>query len=269
MGYRIGSFNIKKSARDDIKDRDFYDLINRMIAREGIDIFAFQEAKSLYFVRNLRRNLPSCWRGETIGNSELAFVWNANRVRECSPAQAPRIFTDYPGRARDRMERDPAYGRFTPADYDLNCEFRLINIHIKHGGDDSPGSVAVREFECNLALGVIYETIDKPPRGKDGNFRSIFTVVLGDYNLDCARCDACAPGSVRTFQEEKTTLMKEEPGYKNSYDHFSYDAKHYAGVPRRPPSRIDAVEGLPYFAGDFTGYQKKISDHVPVKLEIF
>jgi hypothetical protein len=253
-----------RSNRDDSKDRDFYGFINRLIAEEGIDIFAFQEAKNINFVKGLRRNLPPHWMGESLRNSELAFVWNSERVEECSRWHGPRIFVDYSSDIR--MDREPAYGRFAPIGIGPNVEFRLVNIHIKHGGDDLAASIETRKLECGLAKGVIYQTVDKPPMGKDGNFRSIFTVVLGDYNLDCDTCNDCGLENVRTFQDAETTLKEKEPGYKNSYDHFSYDAVNNSSVPFKP-SRIDAVKD--YFNGEFTIYRQKISDHVPVKLEIY
>lgn len=264
MGYNICSFNILRSARNDENDRDFYDFISKLIAREGIVIFAFQEAKDIFFIRGLRKNLPPHWKGEYLPNSELAFVWDSRRVEECSRRNEPRIFMNYP--SDTHMAREPVYGRFKPVDFDLNCEFRLINVHLYHGGDDSLASMLIRRIECDLAKGVIYQMIDKPPMGRDGNFRSIFTVVLGDYNLNCDECNTCGYTDVSTYQDEGTTLKKKEPGYCNSYDHFSYEKD--SSVPRCPPSRINAVEDYPEFGGDFQRYRGKISDHVPVKLEI-
>ena len=268
MSYRICSFNVLRSVRGDDKDRKFFDFIKKLIYKERIDIFAFQEATNINFIESVLRNISSYfshWNGGALHNSNLAFVWNSNRVEECSRRHEPRIFSDY--RSDTRMFREPAYGRFRPVDFKLNCEFRLINIHIKHGGDDSAESINTRKLECDLAKGVIYQTIDKPSTGKDGSFNRVFTVVLGDYNLDCDTCNTRGPENIRTFQDEKTTLKKDGPGYKNSYDHFSYDIKNNGTVPRNPPSRIDAVKD--YFQDDFTLYRKEVSDHVPVKLEIF
>lgn len=267
MSYRICSFNVLRSIRSDTNDRAFYALLYQLIADEGIDIFAFQEAKNINFiknvVKNVVKNLLSHWVGEPVQDSELAFVWNANRVAECSKHREPHA-VNY--RSKRPMSREPILARFVPVDFKLNFEMRLVNVHIKHGGDDSAKSIDTRKYECSLAKGIIYEMVDKPPTGKDGSFRSVFTVVLGDYNLDCDACNQCGPEIVRTFQDEKTTLKASElePGYKNSYDHFSYRVD--STEPRSTPYRIDAVRR--YFNGDFKGYRKKVSDHVPVKLEL-
>lgn len=266
MSYCICSLNVLRSVRGDDKDRDFYEFINRLIATEGIDILAIQEARNINFIKNLRRNLPSFWMGENLNNSELAFIWNSTRVRECSRRHEPRIFVDYSSEIR--MTREPAVGWFMPIDFHINIEFRLINIHSFHGGADYIVSKDKRKIECDLAKGVIYQAVDKPSMGNDGNFNRVFTVVLGDYNLDCDACNTCGPENIRTFQELETTLRDKEPlGYKNSYDHFSYDAVRDASVPRNPPSRIDAVKD--YFGGKYVQYREQVSDHIPVKLEIF
>lgn len=262
VGYRICSLNVRKSIRSDDKDRDFYAFLNNLIADEGIDIFAFQEAKDIYFIRGVRRNLPRYWDGDSVPNSELAFVWNTNRVAECSKTQMPQVFESY--KADKHMYREPVCARFVPVDFKLNFEIRLVNVHIVHHLKDSPNPVKDRKAECSLVKGVIYETVDKPPTGKDGSFRSVFTVVLGDYNLNCDACNQCGPANIRTYQEELTTLKSGSPGYSSSYDHFSYRAD--STVPRNTPRRIDAVDH--YFNGDFKGYRDNVSDHVPVKLEL-
>lgn len=263
MSYRICSLNVLRSVRGDDKDREFYTFLNNLIVSEGIDIFAFQEAKDINFIRGIRRNLPSYWAGEAVPNSELSFVWNSNRVAESSKAQMAQVFVSY--KSDKHLEREPVCARFVPVDFKLNCEIRLINIHIKHGGNDSAKFIDERKEECNLAKGVIYQTVNKSPAGKDGSFRSIFTIVLGDYNLDCDICNQCGDGMVRTFQDGETTLKISEPGYHRSYDHFSYDAE--SSVPCGEPTSIDAVNR--YFYGDFASYRKKISDHIPIKLELY
>jgi len=264
MGYRICSFNVLRSVRGDDKDREFYGFIYDLIRNEGIDIFAFQEAKNINFIKNLLRNLPNWWRGVSLYNSELSFIWNSYRVKECSRQGEPRVFVDYS--SKYRLIREPAYGRFAPADFDINYEFRLINIHLLHGGNNFPETVAVRKIECDIAKGVIYQAVDKPPTGKDGKFNSVFTMILGDYNLDCLECNTCGLSNIVTLQEEATTLKKEGKGYNNSYDHFSYDVVVNGSAVRIPPSCIDAVND--YFKGDFTQYRQEISDHIPIKIEV-
>jgi hypothetical protein len=258
--------------------------MSKMIADEGLDIVAFQEVYGEYEIDGIRRNLPPCWKGEYVYGSEFSFIWNSYRVEECStdllpwwkrvisswaPFRVeeystdplPHIFASY--KADKHMMREPLYGRFSPKHLDTSNEFRLIDIHIVHGGDDTSISIARRKVECSLAKGEIYRTIDAY---RYGNFKRAFTVVLGDYNLDCDECNLSNPGDVQTFQAEKTTLKRAEPDYHNSYDHFSYDVVKNSSVPHTV-SRIDAVNR--YFGGDFTSYRQNVSDHVPVKIEIF
>lgn len=264
MSYAICSLNVHRSVRGDEKDRDFYAFLNDLVRDEQIAIFAFQEARNINFISGVKKNLRSrsCspWKGEPVTNSELAFIWNPDRVAEISKAQNPQVFTSYKS---DRpMSHEPVCARFVPVDFRLNCEFRLVNIHVRHGGKDIQKNIKEeRKVECELAKGVIYQAVDQPSTGKDGSFRSVFTVILGDYNLDCGACNQCGPEMIHTYQEEETTLGK---SYCNSYDHFSYHAD--STVPRGMPSRIDAVSR--YFNGDFTGYGKKVSDHVPIKMEL-
>jgi hypothetical protein len=160
------------------------------------------------------------------------------------------------------MKREPLYGRFSPKGLGSINEFRLINIHIEHGGDDYQVTINRRKTECGLAKNVIHQRIDTH---RYGNFKRAFTVVLGDYNLDCPACNSCEPENVKTFQEELTTL-KNKPGYSRSYDHFSLDTDKNATVPYTV-ARIDAVEE--YFEGDYDKYRQAVSDHVPVVIKIF
>ena len=260
MGYRIGSLNVLKSYRTEEPGRIFHGFIYDLIADEGLDILEFQEAKNKFVIDGILKNLPSYWTGSHVYGSEFSFIWNSKRVEECSKSREPRIFVDY--KASTHMKRDPLYGRFSPSDLKLNNEFRLIDIHIEHGGSDTAATIDRRKLECELTKDVIHRTIDTH---RYGNFKRAFTVVLGDYNLNCIECNQCGSPNIQTFQDEETTL-KNEQGYSKSYDHFSFDVEKNYSVPYTV-SRIDAVNR--YFKGDFIDYKKNVSDHVPVKLEIF
>lgn len=261
MSCRIGSLNLLKSLRTEEQGREFYGFIYNMIADEGLDIIAFQEANNKHVIDGILKNIPSYWKGSHAYGSEFSFVWNSNRVKECSKNKEPRIYLDY--KSSYRMKRDPLYGRFTPRYLDSSNEFRLINIHIVHGGNDSPANIQLRKLECELAKGEIYQKIDVH---RYGNFKRAFTVVLGDYNIDSSLCNTIEPEDVYTFQDEETTLRKNEPGYSKNYDHFSFNVSKNSSVPYTV-SRIDAVSK--YFNGDFQKYRENISDHVPIKIEIF
>ncbi|MCK8059720.1 MULTISPECIES: hypothetical protein [unclassified Fusibacter] len=261
MSYRIGSLNLLKSYRTEEQGREFYGFIYDLIADEGLDIIAFQEAKNRIVIDGILRNLPSYWTGTHVYGSEFSFIWNSNRIVECSRNSEPRIYSDY--RSSDRMKRDPLYGRFSPRYLDSSNEFRLINIHVEHGGNDSLDSIIRRKKECELAKGVIHQKIDTH---RYGNFKRAFTAILGDYNIDSALCNSIEPQNIHTFQDEKTTLKKSDPGYASNYDHFSFNVLKNSSVPYTI-SRIDAVNH--YFFGDYKKYRENVSDHVPVKIEVF
>jgi hypothetical protein len=261
MSYRIGSLNLLKSNRTESQGRIFHGFIYEMIADEGLDIVAFQEARGEKVIDGIRCDLPSCWKGDRVYGSEFSFIWNSHRVEECSKARAPQVFSSY--KADTHMMREPLYGRFSPSVLDPSIELRLIDIHIVHGGNNMAVTFDRRKAECGLSKGEIHRTIDVH---RYGNFKRAFTVVLGDYNLDCGECNLCGPENVRTLQTEKTTLKTKEQDYHNSYDHFSFDVEKNSSVPYTV-SRIDAVNR--YFNGDFTSYRENVSDHVPIKLEIF
>ena len=265
MSYSVCSFNVRKSIRGDEKDRDFYGFLNALVRKEDIVIFAFQEAKYIYFVDNVKKNLMPFgkWEGGYVHNSELPFIWRTDRVKECSQNNAPTL-VNYSSKIR--LAREPVVARFVPEDFRLNIEFRFVNVHLHHGGNDLAESIEKRMFECDMAKGVIYQRVDRPAQGSSGLFNRVFTAVLGDYNLDCEECNTCGYKNIKTFQEENTTLKKEDPGYNNSYDHFSYDAVKNASVPKYQPYRIDAVND--YFYSNWTRYREQVSDHVPIKLEI-
>lgn len=137
----------------------------------------------------------------------------------------------------------------------------------------------------------IYPQINQEPYG---NFRSAYTIAMGDYNLSIFRpyiqnrskaflsevynySEGRESYQVITMQEQLTTLCKpdktgdqeQEPSpasnYANNYDHFTYspETSPFTGVSCHA---IDVVSK--YCGGDFEYYQKNISDHIPVVIEI-
>jgi endonuclease/exonuclease/phosphatase family metal-dependent hydrolase len=259
--------------------RDFQELIYRLVREKGLDIIAFQEDKALRsaVLYDVQMWLPG-WECSRPSNSEFAFIWNPQRVKECSKDMEPQVFTAY--KSDVHLAREPLYGRFEPVHIGPFVEFRLINIHLYHGADKASNEASEtlkdinrRQLECSTAKGVIHETIDKGvihetiDKARYGNFKRAFTIVLGDYNFDCETCNQFGPSNILTFQDEKTTLRRQEPyGYNNSYDHFSFDIEKNCSVPYTVTC-VDAVNE--YFSGDFERYRRNISDHVPVIIEIF
>jgi hypothetical protein len=242
-----------------------------LVRDKGLDIVAFQEdeADKSAVLNDVQKWLPH-WECSRPASSEFAFIWNPRRVKECSKDMEPQVFTAY--KSNVHLTREPLYGRFEPVGIGPFVEFRLVNIHLHYGknkasNDDEPEAekdIVRRQRECDAAKGVIHDTIDKH---RYGNFNRAFTIVLGDYNFDCETCNRFGSLNVRTIQAEKTTLKKKEPyGYKNSYDHFSFDVKKNSSVPYTE-TRVDAVNE--YFNGDFSRYRRNISDHVPIIIEIF
>jgi hypothetical protein len=69
---------------------------------------------------------------------------------------------------------------------------------------------------------------------------------------------------LHTVQSELSTVNKNADNYASNYDHFTYDDHTKDRVVQGAAHRIEAVKR----AGSFKNYKEKISDHVPVMLEI-
>ena len=261
MGLIIGSLNLLRNAKNEEQKRLFYDFIYRLIAEERLDIITFQEVYKKEIIDDIIRNISglSSWKGAHSFGSEFAFIWNSDKVEECSKRKEPQIFSNY--KAENRLVRDPMYGRFSPRHLGSSNEIRLLDIHLIHGGTKA-GATERRKMECSVCKNEIHRVIDTH---RYGNFKRAITVILGDYNLTCPQCNEIMNSHiVQTVQECETTLKKDS-GYSNSFDHFSFDIVKNSTVPCEV-SRIDAVNK--YFGGDFESYRKNVSDHVPIKLEI-
>jgi len=286
MSYSIGSFNIRIKNRDERgeADRDFFAFIHDFVVKEHIDILALQEVPNEDAMKRILRIMPSSqkWVGGyertaigKAGDCGFAFLWNSNRVSECSKDNMPGVFREYKSRKLDgyeskiRLSRDPLYGRFVPkisSNGEISQEIRLIDIHLRYKDEVFPNlekmsGITKRTIELGIVTGEIYNRINV---NHDGKFKPVFTVILGDYNLDVDYCNANSGNpEVLTYQREMTRL--EGKGYTNSYDHFSYHNDNKE-IPIEI-KRIDAVND--YFCGDYEKYYQKVSDHVPVIIKIF
>ncbi len=69
---------------------------------------------------------------------------------------------------------------------------------------------------------------------------------------------------MHTTQSDLSTVNKEADNYSSNYDHFTYDDRTGRDVVQGVPHRLNVVEK----AGGFSPYKEKISDHIPVMLEI-
>ena len=69
---------------------------------------------------------------------------------------------------------------------------------------------------------------------------------------------------IHTMQSDLSTINKDADNYASNYDHFTFDEHTRSSVVQGTPHRINAVEGV----GDYKTYKEKISDHIPIMLEI-
>ena len=234
-----------------------------------------------------------------------AFLWRKKRLQLVDAGDNPKIYNQYSIRepsffggssgmiGKKGLIRPPLVARFTPAGLPggSNFEIRLINTHIifgkpsnadKYMTDVEMDNANLRKQELRTLSEEIYRMVSTK---RYGNNLPAYTILLGDYNL-CL----CGPGPkidseiridrnrmLRTVQKEKTSLRQPKEDeenltkelipnyYAHNYDHFSYetdlDDKLKLNV-----SRVDALEK--YCSNDLKAYRQKISDHVPIKLEL-
>lgn len=249
------------------------------------------------------KNYP--YLGDDNRGEGYAFLWNADKFELLKNEKGnrihPVIFRNYRINNKEnriRLIREPCYGRFKVKN--LKAEIRLITTHIVYGKPKSDnlsvdldiGAINMRRNEFSILAGDIYKRIDQDR--KDINQNSVCTVLLGDYNLNLASSGlgiATIPdivffdskgrmepspvdggNHIYTMQSELTTLSRNAAGYANNYDHFSY-GEHVKQHFVKSVYRIDAVhENIE--SGDttedqmFSTYKTKVSDHVPVVIEI-
>jgi endonuclease/exonuclease/phosphatase family metal-dependent hydrolase len=288
MSYIIGSFNTRNFTGVGKHD------INKMaeiIKRERFDIVALQEILRPEALSSLLKRLPG-WTGkqeqphssyqetdhntddDSAGNNQqaterknaakgFAFLWNAQRFKECSKSQMPKILNDIV--PKGKLARIPLYGRFTPSGLQGGAfiEIRLINIHLWWGSGLSTDK-EMRLNEYKYILDTIHTKLSKH---RYGNNMPAYTIILGDYNMTLIYLGKKIIDfeniEVITEQSSQTTLSQEK--YVNDYDHVSYDKRRFIGVDANI-SRIDSVEK--YSNNDFCVHKTYISDHAPIKLEL-
>lgn len=231
-----------------------------------------------------------------------AYIWNTKRLALASSVTPkgkrdfePRIIDEELRDVKSKFARTPYYARFVPVNGGF-FEFRLINVHL-HFGDNTIAEIEKRREEYDYLIDTVYPSISKERRY--GNNRPAYTIVMGDYNLNLlmpagkSRGDAenrinkntliegektVGDQRIKTVQYELTTLKRpgtdeaaddgnQNRGYSQNYDHFSFDVGmlEQDGV-RYKYKRIDAVRK--YYNDDFENYHMKISDHVPIVLEL-
>ena len=311
MSYRVGSFNCHSFGTDrSEKARQ----IARIIVGEKFDIVALQEIKNHSALNSLLHALNcyrGCWEGncDEWGSADYAFVWNTKRVRlvRVKNRHGERIVFPHTVTAKgasDVLVRAPYCARFEPAELGIpKCEIRIINTHIRFGRQksDNPlaemGLVALRKAEYTMLTQTIYPTvagksiIDNMPTG---DCRPIYTIMMGDYNLnklssgahspylqDCYKYGEGARAKVIVTEQAELTTLKQPVTettekddnatatvggvFANNYDHLTYDKYRFEGI-GMTYGRVDAVHK--YANNDPEQYWNEISDHVPIFLSL-
>ena len=231
-----------------------------------------------------------------------AFLWRKDKfkcpVNENGKEIRPGIFRQYKtdkSSGEIRLIRDPGYGRFQMVDPPY-AEIRLITTHIIYNKPKAENLKVIvdaseykmRKNEFNILAKDVYTRISE--NYKDINCNVPYTVILGDYNLNLMKSGAGKPyvptivvldkngnilSTVRdirenesyrihTVQEDLSTINRAGNDYSSNYDHFTYDDHTEQVVQEKVAHRMDAVKRL----GDFKTYKDKVSDHIPIMLEI-
>lgn len=320
MEIRIGSLNCLNFGRESIGKKDIK-IIAGIILREKLDIIALQEVKSEEAVKIIVSELNSrsiyAWKWFCDKNDprqEYAFVWNSNKLdypKTKLPSGEiriyyPHIYKQYgrdPQLGKLNLVRPPLYGRFQTIFPGLpSIELRLINTHIRYSkgkdGELLPASAAekdLRESELKaLTKHIYYHVSDKGygAREGEGDPRTSYTILLGDYNLNLRESHAGSPyiseelvsidlpsrktdkggKKIITVQSDLSTLKKmqetksqQTEKFANNYDHFTLDKNRFSGV-SYTAERVDTVEK--YCDNDLQKHYEKVSDHVLIKMTL-
>lgn len=307
--YIVGSFNIQHL--NYTKD---FEKLAEIIKSEGFDVVAIQEARSKGAVERLVMELnKNYWDyAFPFGNEEYAFIWKNRRIKLLelpNNKENPQIVSGYHYRksvGEVRLVRPPFIGYFTAQGIYGGCNFdlRLINTHIAFSkpsyAPDEVGTIDARRNELSILARDIYGSVSDRVLG---SMRSIFTVLLGDYNLvlegigpkllKAGYTYEIKNGKQMVFkQTEKTTLKRPLDSeddtssdedrieskaqqkyiegstdyYSMNFDHFGYDDS----LESKYVIECTRVDALSYMDEEevLKSYRDKVSDHVPIKLEI-
>ena len=218
-----------------------------------------------------------------------AFLWNTQKV-EMLEGKRDAFLT---GRYREidniPLRREPGYARFKLKNKPV--EIRIINVHLISEKPDNqnifPGidlgnKQEMRTREFDIIAGQIYKTIDDE-KLQEG-ITVAHTIILGDYNLNLeghgidpesmpqvcyynSKGQRCYGGSLRmmTVQEELTTIKKDGSGFRNNFDHCTFNADRHGHV-------IGNYYRVPYLNDktpeEIKEFRDTVSDHVPIVVEL-
>ena len=151
----------------------------------------------------------------------------------------------------------------------LRWELRIINTHIIFGKTRQN-----RMDEISHIKGKIHTVVNTT---RFGDFRSVYTVIAGDYNLETTSLSSleknpqfvndCENHKMISVQEQPTTLrqvskgnhaLTEDKWYSKNYDHYSYDLIRVSPLMKNT-KRVGC--------DDHKTYRQEISDHVPISAE--
>ena len=299
MSYTILSFNMRNVGGEARLNRD-WNTVADIVRDTRADIVAVQEVFSPLPFKLLCAKLNvgflvnwnyRCVSHETCRNSRCegyAFLWNAKRV-DLSPYEKvvegnrvivgthePEIRTEW----SRTLVRPPCVARFIPVG---SCvpfiELRIISTHIIFGEDKYSREKGNELSDRELRLAEYRALSERlfPRVGKDrsdGNFRTPYTFIAGDYNLlqgECAVIDNMPKDEVAFMKTRQILASTITDGDENSlgrytnhdYDHFSYSDREHRYI--QDVERIDAPTR--YYGGDFKRYGERMSDHVPVTMQ--
>ena len=215
----------------------------------------------------------------------------------------PVIHNQYPHKEFGSLIRNPFYGRFTLKNNE-RTEIRLINIHImfsskrseneadnKDLSENLPGAVMERKREYEILASKILPKIDNKDYDRfwdeiDDTCRRPITILLGDYNLNLRESgakdtfidspvfcisDGRSEKKIITVQDNLSTLKADltnaavEGGYKNNFDHFTYD--EYRSIETKCWA-VDAPNDPELFGGDYQKYKDSLSDHLMIIMKM-
>ncbi len=310
--YIVGSFNIQHL--NNTKD---FEMLAIIIKQENFDVVAIQEARSKEAVERIAKNLNAIYWDSAYPKEgeEYAFIWKKRRLRLLEMPQNkenPRIENSFHYKKENgevKLVRPPYVGYFTAKGMYGGCNFdlRLINTHIAFSKPFyAPEFVSernVRRNELSVLVRELYDSVNTSPIF---GVRSIFTALLGDFNLVLTGAGDNIIENVSGFdekypyktqngdgmkfrQEEKSSLKQakdttynglsnediaeqQEQELARDSDYYSRNYDHFAYGDSLTDrygvqcSRVDAV--YKYCNNDLALYRKKISDHVPIKMII-
>ena len=299
MSYTILSFNMRNVGGGALMNRDWSTVADIMRDTRA-DIVAVQEVFSetplkLQLCQRLNAGFLCDWRYRCVSRQTCrnmrgegyAFLWNARRValspiekiiggnRVVVGTHEPEIRTEW----SRSLVRPPCVARFIPVGWCVPfIELRVISTHIIFGEDkysrEKGNELSDKEMRLAEYRALSERLFPRVCKDRsDGNFRTPYTFIAGDYNLlqgECSVIDSLPKEEVafmKTRQILASTITQGDDSNQghytdHDYDHFSYSNREHQYI--HGVERVDAP--AKYYSGDFKKYGESMSDHVPVTM---